>query len=81
MWITTAIFKKFLRVLNRPIGVQVKNILLFEDNCATYLQDRSSIRVYAKFVYDVWQFHKECKAAKMNSFTDFFKNKLCACCC
>jgi hypothetical protein len=47
---TTAIFKKFLRVLNAPIGVQVRNILLFEYNCATYLQDWSCIRV--KFVYD-----------------------------
>jgi len=49
---TTAIFKKFLRVLNAPIGVQVKNILLFKDNCATHLQDQSCIHV--KCVYDAF---------------------------
>ena len=49
---TTAIFKKFLRVLNAPTGVQVRNILLFEDKCATHLQDQSCIHV--KFVYDAF---------------------------
>jgi hypothetical protein len=49
---TTAIFKKFLRVPNAPIGVQVRKILLFEDNCANHLQDLSCIHV--KFVYDTF---------------------------
>jgi len=52
VWLTTAIFKKFLRVLNAPIGVQVSNILLFEDSCATHLQDWFCIHV--KFVYDAF---------------------------
>jgi hypothetical protein len=49
---TTAIFKTFLRVLNAPTGVQVRNILLFEDNCATHLQDWSCIQV--KFMYEAF---------------------------
>ena len=53
VWMTTAIFKKFLWVMNAPIGVQVRNILLFEDNCATHLQDRSFIQTVI-FVHDAF---------------------------
>jgi len=45
-------FQEVFKGSECPHWVQVRNILLFEDNSATHLQDRSCIHV--KFVYDAF---------------------------
>ena len=43
-WMTSEIFKDFLRTLNASFGALGRKILLFVDNCAAHSPDTSSLR-------------------------------------